>query len=145
MFCFSCNNNKTTLSNKVVQDCVGFFSKIERQKLSEKIIHFENKTANQICIYTIDSIPKGKTVLEEATRIANTLGVGTKEKNNGLIILISKNDNQIAIATVFGTEKVITNVLANTIIKHTIIPMFKQSLFYEGVDNGLDVVIENWK
>lgn len=143
----SCNNNtsKTSISDAVVQDYNDLFTATEEQKLSEKIINYEKLTTNQICIYTIDSIPNNEKILYHATTLAQKLGVGIKEKDNGLLILISYYDRDMAIATGYGVEKVITDSIAKTIIKQTIVPRFKDSLYFEGVTIGLDSIISKWK
>ncbi|WP_299251024.1 YgcG family protein [uncultured Lacinutrix sp.] len=143
----SCNNDtsKTSISDAVVQDYNDLFTATEEQKLSEKIINYEKLTTNQICIYTIDSIPNNEKILYHATNLAQRLGVGIKEKDNGLLILISYYDRDMAIATGYGVEKVITDSIAKTIIKQTIVPRFKDSLYFEGVTIGLDSIISKWK
>ena len=136
---------KNVINNTVVQDYSDFFTKAEEHELSEKIIDYQKLTTNQICVYTIDSILDNETILFHATNLANDLGVGTKEKDNGLLILISRYDRKMAIATGYGTEKVITDPIAKIIIEKTIVPKFKDSLYFEGVTMGLDSIIEKWK
>lgn len=136
--------SETIIYNTVVQDYSAIFSKDEAQKLSEKIINFEKLTTNQICVYTIDSVPNNEAILYHATNLANTLGVGLKEKDNGLLILISRYDREMAIATGYGTEKNITDSIASNIIEYTIVPKFKDSLYFEGVNSGLDSIIKKW-
>lgn len=134
----------STINQAVVQDYSNFFSVTEEQKLSEKIINYEALTSKQICIYTIDSIPNKKRTLDYATEVANKLGVGTKKKNNGLLLLVSRYDRQIAIATGIGTEKTITDSIASAIIDKTIVPKFKESLYFEGLTIGLDSIFSKW-
>jgi len=138
-------HSKIRASQHVVQDYANFFSDIEEQKLSKKIINYEVQTTNQICIYTIDSIPNKETALYRASTIANRLGVGTKDKNNGLLLLISRYDKKIAIATGTGTEKIITDSMVHSIINKTIAPKFKDSLYYNGITVALDSVFSKWK
>lgn len=137
--------NKTDINQSVVQDYSALFSSEEKQKLTKKIINYEKLTTNQICVYTIDSLPKNENALYYATNLANKLGVGTKEKNNGLLILISKFDRKMAIATGFGTEKIITDKIAHSIIEKTIVPKFKDDLYFKGVNTGLDSIILKWQ
>ncbi len=91
------------------------FSNAEKDSLSQKIINYEASSTNEIFVYTIDSLPENTSALDHATNIAEGLGVGKKEKDNGLLILISKYDRQLAIATGKGTEKIITNYMSQVI------------------------------
>ncbi|RLJ62024.1 uncharacterized protein CLV86_2421 [Lacinutrix venerupis] len=138
------NNPKTIVAIDVVQDYSQLFSAEEKQTLSEKIINYEKETTNQICVYTIDSLPQNTNSLYYATNLAMELGVGTKDKNNGLLLLISKYDRKIAIATGTETEKTITDLIANEIITTTIVPKFKENLYFKGVSNSLDSIIKKW-
>lgn len=138
------NNPKTIVAIDVVQDYSQLFSAEEKQTLSEKIINYEKKTTNQICVYTIDSLPQNTNSLYYATNLAMELGVGTKDKNNGLLLLISKYDRKIAIATGTETEKTITDLIADEIITTTIVPKFKENLYFKGVSNSLDSIIKKW-
>lgn len=146
MLSVSCKNevHEKITHDFVVQDYSDLFSEVEEQKLLDKIINYQKLTTNEICIYTLDSVSSNKTILYHATTLANTLGVGTEEKNNGLLILISKNNREIAIATGTGTEKTITDPIAKTIIDKTILPKFRDNLYFEGVNKGLDSIFVKW-
>ena len=51
---------------------------------------------------------------------------------------------KIAIVTGIGTEKMVTDSIALSIIKKTIIPKFRDSLYFEGVNVGLDSIFMKW-
>lgn len=145
---FSCKNNTDVplkTNQAVVQDYTSLFSNTEKSALAQKIIDYESSSTNEICIYTIDSLPKNTKSLYYATEIANKLGVGKKEKDNGLLILISKYDRQINMATGYSTEKIITDRICKSIIDSTIVPKFKDKEYYHGVNNALDSIIKFWK
>ncbi|AEH01444.1 YgcG family protein [Lacinutrix sp. 5H-3-7-4] len=146
IFTISCKQDVSNLekNENFIQDYTNLFSTTEAKFLLEKIKNHQFKTSNQICIYTIDSLPKNVTALNHATLLATQLGVGLKEKNNGLLLLISRYDRAIAIATGIGTEKQITDTVAYTIIENTIVPNFKNQEFYKGVSIALDSIFVKW-
>ena len=129
----------------VVYDLSNLFSTLEKDSLTKRILDYEKSTTNQIAIATFDSIPKNTTVLRYATDIAHNWGVGRADTNNGLLILISRYDRKMAIATGIGTEKILTDAICKNIIDKTIIPHFKEGDYYEGVNSGLDSIIFKWK
>lgn len=138
--------NSTTLKNQaVVQDYANFFSKEQKGSLTSKIINYEASSSNEICVYTLDSIPNTSSAHLYATLLANRLGVGKKEKNNGVLVLISKYDREIAIATGLETEKFLTDYKCKIIIDSTIVPKFKKNEFYKGMNNAIDSIITMWK
>lgn len=144
--CFSCKNNniKIDSSQAVVQDYTDFFTETEEEQLSKKIINYEALTTNEISIYTIDSIPNQENALFYATRLSNKLGVGKKELDNGLLLLISRYDKKVAIATGNSTEKVITDSISEQIVIKTIIPNLKEKNYYQATNLALDSIFKKW-
>jgi len=128
----------------IVLDSSHLFSFDEKNNLAIKIINYEKKSTNQIAILTIDSLPKGISLLKYASDVANFWGVGQKDKDNGLLIAISKFDRDIAISTGYGTERIITDSMCQRIIDYTIIPQFKTKNYYKGINNALDSIIYKW-
>lgn len=74
----------------VVMDYSKLFNDSQIELLSDKIIAYELQTTNEIAIITKDSIPKGEKIQVYATKLGEQLGVGKKDKHNGLLILISR-------------------------------------------------------
>ena len=146
IFVFSSCKTKhnSELNQEVVQDYALMFSQTEKEALTTKIINYELASTNEICIYTIDSLPKNTKAIYYATNIANNLGVGKKEKDNGLLILISKYDRQLAIATGKSTEKIITDYMCKIIIDSTIVTEFKKGKYFNGINNALDSIIDKY-
>ncbi|WGD33665.1 TPM domain-containing protein [Olleya sp. YS] len=143
----SCKSDKETsiIANpSVVQDHAFLFSDKEVDSISKVIIDYENTSTNQICVYVIDSIPNNQNALFYATKIGQTLGVGQAEKNNGLLLLISKMDRQVAFATGYGTEKILTDAVCYDLIENILIPYFKEDNYFEGVLRALDSIKIKW-
>ncbi|MGB6268314.1 MAG: TPM domain-containing protein [Olleya sp.] len=142
--CKNAKQNDTLINQDVVQDYADLFSIKEEDFISKIIIDYENTSTNQICVYVIDSIPTSDNPVVYATKIANNLGVGQKEKDNGLLLLIAKNDRQVAFATGYGTEKILTDSICKRLIDSTLIPSFKEGDYFEGVVKVLDSVKTKW-
>jgi uncharacterized protein len=79
-----------------------------------------------------------------SSAIGNYWGVGKKEKDNGLVIVIAKEQRQIWFSPGDGTTKTLTDSVCQNIISEKIIPEFKNDNFYLGVSNGLNTVIQKW-
>ncbi|MFS4483855.1 TPM domain-containing protein [Hyunsoonleella sp. 2307UL5-6] len=143
--CKTRTNTPVVKYQPVVLDYAGLFSKSQKDSLSQKIITYETISTNEICVYTIDSLPKNTAVHSHATTLANTLGVGKKEKDNGLLILISKYDRDIAIATGYGTEQLISDYDCKNVIDNTMVPHFKKGDFFQGTIEAIDALIILWQ
>ena len=131
-------------NQSVVYDTSNLFTERERDSLTEKIQKFEKLTTNQAVVLTIDSIPKNESIQYFSTQVAESWGIGTKEKNNGLLITISKFDREIAISTGLGTEKTISGYECKVIIDSLMAPNFKSEKYYEGVNKALDSLFFLW-
>ena len=146
---FSCNkNNKNSIGNNqyAVQDFGELFSDEEKDILTQKIIEFKNSTTNEICVYTIDSVPKKIDDINIfATKLAYDLGLDTSEKKNGLLILISEHDTEFAFATGSDTKKTLTDSIRGKISKNILVPYFSKNEYYNGVSSALDEITSSWK
>ncbi|HIC32308.1 MAG TPA: TPM domain-containing protein [Flavobacteriaceae bacterium] len=147
IFCFSCKTKPQQASKHnqaVIQDYANVLSTVEEDSLTNFILNYEKLTTNEICVMTIDSLPENTKALRYATDIAQNLGVGKADKNNGLLLLIAKSDRQVAFATGYSTETVLTDSICYHLIKSTLIPNFKNQMYYQGVRQVLDSVKTKW-
>ena len=112
------------------------------KKLTELYINHEKKTTNQIALITTSSFGKDSTIEDYALARFNQMGIGRKDINNGLLIVYSGAHRQIRIATGLGTEKVLTNSIAQHIIDSVMIPRFANNETFPGIWNGSKAIIE---
>jgi uncharacterized protein len=128
-----------------VYDYANILSASEKAQLEEKLIRYSDSTTTQIVVITIESL-KGEDVSQLATKWGQTWGIGgTKKDDNGVIILLAKNEKKIAINPGYGVEDRLTAGIGGTIIRNIIIPEFKAGSFYNGLDKGTDAIIDVFK
>lgn len=128
-----------------VYDYANLFNANEKTQLEEKLIRYADTTTTQIVVITVESL-KGEDVSLLATKWGHTWGVGgTAKDDNGVIILISKNDRKIAINPGYGLEDRLTAGIGGEIIRNIILPEFKAGSFYNGVDKGTDALFDVFK
>jgi len=146
---FSCEGSKPLVKAQqnsfpaIVNDYSKIFTQSQRDSLVKKILQYEKLTTNEIAIVTLDSID-GE-IKFYGTNLANQIGVGKKDKDNGLLILLVKSLRKVNISTGLGTEKILTDAICQVIIDTKMIPEFKKGNFYKGIDNALDEIILKWK
>ncbi len=80
-----------------------------------------------------------------ATNWAHTWGIGQAKEDNGVIILIAKNDRKIAINPGYGLEDRLTAGIGGEIIRNIITPEFKAGSYYKGIDKGTDALFDVFK
>ena len=112
----------------------------EVQALEQKLVNYNDTTSTQIAIVTVTSLGSYE-VADFAYRIGETWGVGGKGKNNGILILVSKNERKVNISTGYGLEHVIPDAYAKRIIEQIIKPAFARQEFYAGFNSATDQII----
>lgn len=128
-----------------VYDYATILSKTEKEQLEEKLIKYSDSTTTQIVIITIPSL-KGEDVSLLATKWGQTWGIGgTAKDDNGVIILLAKDERKIAINPGYGLEDRLTAGTGGEIIRNIIIPEFKAGSYYKGLDKGTDAIIDVFK
>ena len=110
----------------------------------ENLIHdYEQRTTIEIAVLTIDSsltMPGNFDLFTLKTMSA--WGVGKKDKNNGVLIGISRSFRRIRIQNGGGIEKVLPNAETKRIIEEAFVPFFRKGQYYEGVLNGLKTLMQ---
>ncbi|UBM61344.1 TPM domain-containing protein [Candidatus Sulfidibacterium hydrothermale] len=127
-----------TAHSQLVVDNGHFFTKNEIARLENKMQNIENKYSIETMIYTTIDL-NGKTPIEYGKEIGNSYEVGKKGINNGILILLSKNDRRIQILNGFGIEWIISDTKTQKIVDQ-MIPFFKQQNFFGGVNNALTMI-----
>ena len=126
---------------RLVNDFTRTLTAEQVQALESKLVANDDSTSNQIAIVIIPTT--GDYSIDEiALQIGRTWGVGNKDKNNGIVILVAKNDRKIKIEIGYGLEGSVPDVTAKRIIEDEILPEFKQNNYYRGLDNGTDAIIK---
>lgn len=125
---------------RLVNDFAGLLSDNNLQELEDKLEAYNDSTSTQICIVTVKSI--GDYSIEDyAVRLGRKWGVGQKDKNNGILITVAKEERKVDIEIGYGLESYITDYDSKHIIDELIVPAFKQSNYYEGLDDAVNRII----
>lgn len=124
-----------------VNDFENIFTEKEEKTLDSLITEYEKRTTTEITVITIPTSATDKDRFDELTLlIANKWGVGKKEKNNGVLIGISKGHRKMRIQNGYGIEKLITDNQTKQIIDQTFFPSFKADAYFKGVFDGIQEI-----
>lgn len=127
-----------------VLDQGGMLSPTQEQQLSRKLTAFEDTTSTAIVVVTVQSLD-GAPISDYAITLGREWGVGQAEKDNGVVLLVSRGDREMFIATGYGVEGALPDAVANRIVERIITPAFRQGQFYAGIDQGTDAIIQATK
>lgn len=124
----------------LVNDFSGTLTEDQKQTLEQKLVTFNDSTSTQIAVVIIPDL-SGYEISDYSTQLGRAWGVGGKEFNNGVVLLISKNDHKINIATGYGVEGALPDITCKHIISEVIAPDFKGNDFYRGIDEGTNAIM----
>ncbi len=118
---------------RLVNDFAGMMSADNRARLEKKLVDYNDSTSNQITIVIVESIGD-YSVEDYALRLGRKWGIGQEKKNNGILITVAKDERKVDIEVGYGLEGHVTDYDSKHIIDELIVPAFKQSNYYEGLD-----------
>jgi uncharacterized protein len=111
------------------------------QSLSTQLTQFKTETSTEIAVVTIPNLG-GDSIENYANELFREWGIGTKENNNGVLLLVSKEDRQMRIEVGYGLEGALPDATASSIIRNDITPLFKQNEYDAGIQTGVDKIIQ---
>ncbi|MEO6732591.1 MAG: TPM domain-containing protein [Ferruginibacter sp.] len=126
---------------KLVNDYANILTPDQAQALETKLYQFDDSTTNQVTVVLVPRL-NGMDVADAAIELGRSWGVGGKQNNNGVVLLISVDDRKLNISPGYGLEKSLPDLTAQQIIKNIIVPNFKGSDYYRGIDEGTDAIIQ---
>jgi uncharacterized protein len=125
--------------NRRVNDLTGTLNSEETRSLEETLAQFEKQTSNQIVVLMIPST-LGESFEDYSLRVAEKNKLGKKGRDNGVLLIIAKDDKKIRIEVGYGLEGSLTDATSDQIIRNVIIPKFRQSDFYGGISDGVEAI-----
>lgn len=135
----SLSQNPTSFAKYVVDE-TGTLSQAEINILLKKLEDFDKQTSTQIVVYMINTLD-GESIEDVSHTIAEKNKIGQKGKDNGVLVLIAKNDRKLRIEVGYGLEGVLTDAYTTQIRTKEMNPYFKEGKFFEGINRGVDAII----
>lgn len=114
-----------------------------RRELESILRDFDEKTTNQLLVVTIPSLPPGESLERYSVKLAEKVGAGTAEEDNGLLLLVVRDERSVRIEVGYGLEDEITDGRAGRIIRQIIVPAFREGDFEQGISRAVFTMI-NW-
>ncbi|HEY6950929.1 MAG TPA: TPM domain-containing protein [Bacteroidota bacterium] len=119
-----------------VNDYAGILSSSTITELDRTLKAFEDSTSNQVVVLTINSL-NGESLEEYSVNVAQTWKLGQKGKDNGVLLLVVKDDRKLRIEVGYGLEGSLTDAVCSVIIQREILPKFKKGNYNAGVKAGV--------
>jgi uncharacterized protein len=122
-------------------DYIGLLEPAQKSNLEQKLIRYSDSTSTQIVIAIIAST-EGEDIQYLGAQWGHAWGIGQAKEDNGVLVLLARDDRRIAINTGYGVEEFLTDALSRRIIERVIIPEFKNGDYYTGLDRGTDAIFQ---
>lgn len=124
----------------LVNDYANILTPDQKQALENKLVALDDSTSTQISVVIVPTIGS-YTISDYNVELGRAWGVGGKQNNNGVVLLIAKEDRKLDITVGYGLEGALPDVTSKSIIDDIIVPNFKGNDYYRGIDQGTDAII----
>jgi uncharacterized protein len=122
-------------------DYVDLLDKTQAKMLEQKLIQYSDSTSTQIVIAIIAST-EGEDIQYLGAQWGQAWGIGQEQEDNGILILLARDDRRIGINTGYGVEEFLTDALSKRIIETLILPEFRNGDYYAGLDLGVEAIFQ---
>lgn len=125
-----------------VNDFANVIDPQSRAELDRRIRALHATTKDSLVVVTVRTYQPFGSIEEYAVRLFEKAGIGDKEKDAGLLLLVAVDDRAVRIEVGYGMEGFITDAFSGTTIRNDILPSFRQGRFGEGLLNGTTRLIQ---
>jgi uncharacterized protein len=123
-----------------VTDQTGTLSASQRAALEARLKELESRKGAQLAVLIVPST-QPETIEQFGIRVAESWKLGRKGIDDGLILIVAKNDRKLRIEVGYGLEGVVPDAIAKRVIDEIIVPRFRAGDFSGGIEAGMDRLI----
>lgn len=124
-----------------VNDLAGMLAPQTAAKLESTLASFDLSDSTQVAILTIPTLA-GIPIEDFSIKVVESWKVGQKGKDNGVLLLVARDDRKVRIEVGRGLEGVLTDLLCGRIIDKVLKPYFKAGRVDEGFEAGITAIIQ---
>ncbi len=110
-------------------------------KIVALIQEFQDKTSVEIAVVTTSTFAPYDSIGSYSVALGNEWGIGLKEINNGILLVVSVTQRQVRISTGLGMDQLLPDDMCYKIVYENILPSFKQEKYSEGIISGVSEII----
>jgi len=136
---FTCAEVPVPALTAHVVDQTSTLSPAEISQLEQRLRSFEERKGSQVAVLIV-ATTEPEAIEQYSIRVAEAWKIGRKRVDDGVILLISKNDRALRIEVGYGLEGALTDATSKRIIEEVITPYFKQGDFYGGISAGTEKI-----
>jgi len=123
-----------------VNDTANMLSPQTITELEALLKTHEDSTSNQVVVLTIPSL-QGAVLEEYSMKVAETWKLGQADKDNGVLLLVARDDRKVRIEVGSGLEGNLPDITCGRIIRNEIVSRFRDGNFDAGISNGMKAIL----
>ena len=127
--------------NQRVTDLTSTLDTTQIQALNARLAAFESGKGSQIAVLLVPTT-QPEAIEQFGIRVAEAWKLGRKGVDDGVLLLIAKDDHKLRIEVGYGLEGVLNDATSKRIVSEIISPYFKRGEFYPGIDAGVSAIIK---
>jgi uncharacterized protein len=124
-----------------VTDLTATLSAGQTASLENELAAFEARKGSQIAVLILPTT-RPEDIAQFGIRVADQWKIGRKKIDDGVILIVAKNDRQLRIEVGYGLEGAIPDAIAKRVIAETITPYFKAGDYYGGIEAGVQQLMK---
>lgn len=128
------------LSGRVV-DGANVLSPDAEARLTQSLAALEASTTRQLVVATVPDL-QGYEIEDFGYQLLRSWGVGQKDADNGVILLVAPAERKVRIEVGYGLEPLLTDALSNVILQERVLPRFKTGDMEAGIVSGAEAIVE---
>lgn len=122
-----------------VTDLAGMLSPEEERSLEALMESYKQGSKHEIALLTVPDL-KGEPIERFALEVGRAWGMGSKDKNDAALLVVSKADRALRIEVARGLEGSLTDSISGRIIRDVIVPRFKRGDYAGGLREGIEAM-----
>ncbi|MBV4553371.1 TPM domain-containing protein [Pseudomonas sp. SWRI102] len=111
-----------------------------RTQLDAQLKAHEQASGEQLVVVTLPDL-QGATIEDFGYQLGRHWGIGQKDKNNGALLIVARDDRKLRIEVGYGLEDRLTDAQSSVIINQVITPAFKTGNFNKGISDGVAAML----
>jgi uncharacterized protein len=128
------------LTGRVV-DQADLLNPQQEAELTQKLEALERASSRQLVVLTVPDL-QGREIEEYGVGLGRAWGIGQRQANNGVILIVAVQERKMRIEVGYGLEGIMTDALSSQIINRDIRPRFRDNDYPGGINAGVDAIIQ---
>jgi uncharacterized protein len=111
-----------------------------REQLTQQLQAHEKTTGEQLVVVTLADL-QGTDIADFGYQLGRYWGIGQKDKNNGALLIVARDERKLRIEVGYGLEDRLTDAQSSVIINQVITPAFKAGNYSKGISDGVAAML----